>query len=711
MIYEEVKRKIATRDLDPPGMFGVLREISQLLNNRETYNDGRDLVIRALSCRDLCDDFEQQVLVSLVRLVGLYPYMKDSLHYADLNDRIAYELHRPENLEEVLNSLQARIYHQIKRGRNVVLSASTSVGKSLIIDAAIASGKYRKIVIVVPTLALIDETRKRLSRRFGEKYNIVTHPSQECRRDIPNILILTQERVRLRSDLRDVDFFVVDEFYKIDLKNVEDVERAIDLNLAFHELAKNGSQFYMLGPNVHAVTGLDRYDIYFVPANYTTVAVDVVHFNLPTRGEDRLNKLSELCKGFSTPTLIYCQSISSASKVAIGLLRQLKDYLPITCSEECDWIATNFHKEWIVVKALRRGIGIHHGGLSRSLQQFMVRLFNDGIIKFLICTSTLIEGVNTAAENVVIFDRRKGNDPLDFFTYKNIQGRAGRMGRYFIGRVFVLEKPLEEDNTYIDYVIDSQGLDTPLPLLLQLENSDLTGLSREIVADALRNRFLSVETLRSNPGVHPEIQDRIAREIQDALLIDPRLFAWSGIPKKHQLLAICDLIYNHISKPALNRARIWSAAQLHWHLRRATTREGIPGYLRDVVSGLLPGQDISEKIDDALRILRNITTYRFPREMMIIWRIQAEVAERMGLTPGSYVSYAENLENLFMPGVLAALDEYGVPIQIVSKIKNVIGIHHELGAVLQRMRTVDVEELSVLTSFEKKWLARVQESL
>ena len=76
-------------------------------------------------------------------------------------------------------------------GQSVVnFSAPTSFGKSLVIDALIASGRYPNIVIIVPTIALIDETRRRLSRFRGtHKISRIDQPAVEA-----NIFILTQER-------------------------------------------------------------------------------------------------------------------------------------------------------------------------------------------------------------------------------------------------------------------------------------------------------------------------------------------------------------------------------------------------------------------------------------------------------------------------------------------------------------------------------------
>jgi len=129
-----------------------------------------------------------------------------------------------------------------------VLSASTSSGKSLVIEEIVASEKFRKIVIVVPTLALIDETRRRLLRRFGERCAIITHPSQKAQADRITVYVLTQERVLSREDLADTQFFVIDEFYKMNLATEKESDRAIDLNLAFTSSPRSARNFTCSGP-------------------------------------------------------------------------------------------------------------------------------------------------------------------------------------------------------------------------------------------------------------------------------------------------------------------------------------------------------------------------------------------------------------------------------------------------------------------------------
>jgi hypothetical protein len=709
MNYHEIKRALADPNFEGHEPFDLLRRIAEHINDKSTTQDGRDLVIRALARRDRLGDFETQVLMSLVRAVGLYPYMTETLEAAQVDDRLAYELHRAEGMEEVFHSLQAKVYYQLRTGSNVVLSASTSVGKSLLIDAMIALGDFKKVVIIVPTLALIDETRKRLARRFRDRIHIITHPTQSADPNLQNVYILTQERVRGRIDLSNIDFFVVDEFYKLDFKHEEDKRRAIELNLAFHQLASTGAQFYLLGPNVDAIKGLDRYELHFIPSEYSTVAVDVMNFDLPMRGEERDDKLVELCTALESATLVYCQAPGSAARVAERLIKFVAQETPDACAEHADWMDANYHPEWVAARAVRHGVGLHHGGIPRALQQQMVRMFNEGVLKFLICTSTLIEGVNTAAENVIVYDRRRNKNVLDFFTYKNIQGRAGRMGRYFVGKVYILEKPPVDAETVVDYPVGGQDMDTPLSLIMQLDEEELTELSKARVAEALKDSFLSEDTIRINGAVDPNTQNLIARAMHAEMRDAPHLYNWKGFPKKDQLIAVGEIIVRYLSGPRMQNLGISSSRQLHWHLTRLGG--GIQPYLQDVANGVLEHQSVSAKIDEALKIVRNIIGYSFPQDLMVVHHIQAEVARMLEVSPGDYSVYADAAKNLFLPEMIGALDEYGIPLQIATKLSVYLEPLFELDAIISRLRTLDVDKVDSLTPYERQFVKQVQETL
>nr|WP_304294477.1 DEAD/DEAH box helicase [Campylobacter gracilis] len=93
------------------------------------------------------------------------------------------------------------------------MSAPTSFGKSLLIQEFVARKKYSNILIIQPTLALIDETRKKL-QNYQDFCNIVVNTSQDIN-ETNNLFILTSERVLdILPKINNIDLFIVDEFYK-----------------------------------------------------------------------------------------------------------------------------------------------------------------------------------------------------------------------------------------------------------------------------------------------------------------------------------------------------------------------------------------------------------------------------------------------------------------------------------------------------------------
>lgn len=188
-------------------------------------------------------------------------------------------------------------------GDNIILSAPTSFGKSRIIDAMLATGRFRNVAVIVPTLALIDETRRRLAA-FSDRYKIVTHLSQQ-----PvdrNVFVLTAERAVAYEQMPKIDFFVIDEFYRIGAI-AEDRTRTVALNQAFYKLRKGGGQFYLLGPSIREIpAGLESaFQCFFYPTDYSTVVTEV--HRVGGQG-DEIERLVGLARELDEQTLIYCRS-------------------------------------------------------------------------------------------------------------------------------------------------------------------------------------------------------------------------------------------------------------------------------------------------------------------------------------------------------------------------------------------------------------------
>ncbi|MGM5056361.1 DEAD/DEAH box helicase [Rhizobium sp. 862_C5_N1_2] len=688
----------------------ILSATSRLVNARATHDEGRELVIRCLDRRERFPTGLAPVLDGLVRSVGLLPYVVD--RQADtLEDQLLLEAHRMPIAGDtrVFHTLQLQIYRELIAGRNVVLSATTSVGKSAIVDAVIAAGKHHHLAIIVPTIALIDETRRRIAMQFGDQYDVVTHPTQTTSPDRETIFILTQERALTRPDLDRVTFFVIDEFYKLDLRGDDDSERSIDLNLCFHKLASTGAQFYLIGPHVDGVLGLaSSYEYLFVPSLFSTVALDVVQFHLPRHGGQREAKLVELCTDLASPTIVYCQSPGSAQQAANALLDAAIFPPASDLAAAIEWLAFEYPSDWIVTTALKHGIGIHHGNIPRALQQYVLRAFESGLLNLLICTSTMIEGVNTVAENVVLFDKRLNNTSLDHFTFRNIAGRAGRMRRYFVGKVFVLEEQPAPDRFTVEIAVGTQGPNAPISLLLDLEEKDLTEASSERIREVREASPLSPQILRLNRHVPIDQQEAIYRLINRDLHQYHDMLAWTGMPNPQQLLGVCEFIFEYLDTNVLKGYGIFSGTALKAEINRVQMSRRYREVIDNFVAHRRADATISDGVELALRFMRKYVSYTFPRHLMAISHIQADVFEKAGRVPGNYGLFAGMCENLFLPAGLYALDEYGVAPETARKLGP--GDFKTLDAALDYIASADLQATQLL-GFEHDMLGEIRSTL
>jgi antiviral helicase SKI2 len=94
-----------------------------------------------------------------------------------------------------------------------------------------------------------------------------------------------------------------------------------------------------------------------------------------------------------------------------------------------------------VCEMVKRGIGVHHGGLLPILKEMVEILFSRNLIKVLMSTETLAMGVNIQIRAVVFNSIRK-HDGTEFRVlqageYTQMAGRAGRRGLDTVGTVIM----------------------------------------------------------------------------------------------------------------------------------------------------------------------------------------------------------------------------------------------------------------------------------
>lgn len=117
--------------------FELLSDIAAFTSMNGIGSESTDLVIRALE-RIGTTGPEGDILRSLAILHGLYPYAIQGVSRDSLRDAVIMEMNRPNPTSEtVFHRIQSQVFHRLVEGENVILSAPTSFGKSVIIDALV----------------------------------------------------------------------------------------------------------------------------------------------------------------------------------------------------------------------------------------------------------------------------------------------------------------------------------------------------------------------------------------------------------------------------------------------------------------------------------------------------------------------------------------------------------------------------------------------
>lgn len=663
----QIRKSIKSKDwLQTP--FQLLADISKVCSSNVEI--GRELVIRILEEKENIAHEYQEIIDDLAMQVGLYPYVT-ALEDLSLRNALMHAAHRADGTmnDYILHSSQARVLRRLLDGESIILSAPTSFGKSLLIDVIISAKNFNNVVLIVPTLALVEETRRRMSR-FIDDYSIITSSNQSISEK--NIFVFTQERfLSMESEIPKIDFFAIDEFYKLSISN--DGGRSTLLNQAFLRLSRTGAQFYLLGPSIQAIPEMvkERLNCRFMIEDFQTVAIEL-HFleKKPSKEESLANLLDEI----DGQTMIYCQSPASTRKLLKSYinLRKLEKTKDEELIEAAKWTSENYHDEWLVSVALQHGIGIHHGRLPRSLGRFMIRAFEEGKLKVLLCTSTLIEGVNTSAKNVIIYDSKLNRKPLDFFTFNNIRGRTGRMFKHFVGNVFVFDAPPQEELPFVDMPAINPGESTPSSLLINLSPENIpTSLAAKV--DALVNqKYLPRDILMRNSGIEPEYLLDTAKYLFDLSVRDLDKFVWSSKPQYEDILLTSNVIWEQLGGAiSARQSSMRSASMMTLWVWKLYASRNVPRFRREMISNQI-GRNTSpdDAVENVLSFLRGWASFNYPKYLIALDELTNHVLLSRGLRPCNYIPFAATIEHLFQPSSFSALEEYGLPTEISEKLLN-----------------------------------------
>lgn len=666
------------------GVFEVLQAASAAI--QEEANDSPVLLGAIPRLADLIERHPElasfrEAYSALARAVGLWNYI--DRNHADVRDELVAEAATVPELKLALHREQVSALNVLLGGNNLILSAPTSFGKSLLVDALLLSGRFKRSAIVLPTIALLDEFRRRLVSRFGDEFDVVMHHSEAVSRD-KVIFLGTQERLINRDDLGFLDLVVVDEFYKLDPTRQD--ERSVTLNAAVYKLLSRSKQFFFIGPNIDNVnlSNDSRWRFEFLKTRFSTVAVDTFDLNKVPDKATRLNE--EAYDQSNWPALIFVSSPDRANKIAKTFALNNN---PVGDGKAlAAWMAENYGAGWEVGDAVAAGIGVHHGRVPRALASRFVRMFNDKRLPILICTSTLIEGVNTAAKSVLIYDKKIARTDYDFFTFSNIKGRAGRLGQHHVGNVFLFHAPPGDTGVDVTAPLFGDLDDAPDEFVIHIDEEDSTPqIDDRVIEMAGRVGFSPLELRRfSSLGIETleNLRTLVLGRIGNGSKIQ-----WSARPEYEEIVAVCEII-SHVRR--INDFGAFSYKQLGMYLHRlrsAGTMKEFFHWHGDSFRG------DAEQIDGVFKFLR-AAEYSLPEYFSAI-----DLLIRKAGGVSDYDYFLAGMPRWFRAEALKMLEEQGVPIQISERFLQKDDTVSSLGARLRGLADSGDERLSPI---EQAWI-------
>jgi hypothetical protein len=670
-------------------IFAQCHKVNDLLTAGDDAEARNELILLLEKLRQ--DGLEYSPLINrLIRDVGLFPYMEENT--ASWEERFIYQAFKVDvggGEVVTLHREQSRLLNALLDGKSIAVSAPTSFGKSFVIDSFISIRKPKNVVILVPTIALADETRRRLQKKFSNAYKIITTSDQSL--GPRNIFVFPQERaIGYLGLFGHIDIFIVDEFYKA--SRDFDKDRSPALMRAIINLTEISDQRYFLAPNINELKeNAFTEGMEFLHLDFNTVYLDKTDLYLEI-GKDSQKKSDALLRILgenSGKTLIYAGTYANIGNISNLLMTNLESLETVLLSQFQAWLSKNYESNWALTNLVIKGVGIHNGRLHRSLSQIQIRLFEEeGGIDRIISTSSIIEGVNTSAEIVVLWSDRNGRAKINDFTYKNIIGRGGRMFRHFVGKIFILEKPPQNVHTQLELAMPNELLGTLNEELLDFELSseqmntvtEYREKMNELVGSADSEYFRTKDLFQSSDS----------NKIQKIIIaIKGNPSTWNGLG--HLNSSNVDQWDHYLYKLLNLQPEVWGIDYSKYvtfvKILSKNWSHSIPELLQE-----LNEFDIS--IDQFFELERN-TTFKLASLLGDV----ATIYNRMNKNkPVDLTLAISRLSHAFLPTVVYQLEEYGLPRMISRKIhrSGIFNLENQddtVHVVIDRLREIGQEKL------------------
>ena len=419
-------------------------------------------------------------------------YDKTTNTFSSVNsplDKLTITLNQKDNevningKEFLLTTFQKRIWDSMNANKVVGISAPTSAGKSFVILLNLTKkllDDHIDIIYIIPTLSLLTQVTEDFNKMLKligvENYLITNSYSEYGNQDISHIYIMTQEKAlsAFSSEQNAFDnriVLVADEIQNIErIENHED-ERAKILfdTLTEFRYKENVEQIIISGPRIQKIDrvgknifGVDAddiitdispvlnltYSIKQVEGNYyfkqycvlTDTAINekiddcsmIARYGDNKYDEDYFKYLNMFINCFDNDnqSLVFAPTPAIAREIAHNIDRNKPNE---TTQGLIQYYKDTVRGNYSMCTTLEHGVAYHHGKLPMHVRCTLEKAISDKLIGTVVCTTTLMQGVNMPAQNIIIRNphlyvkRNKDSAELSNYEMANLRGRAGRL--------------------------------------------------------------------------------------------------------------------------------------------------------------------------------------------------------------------------------------------------------------------------------------------
>jgi superfamily II DNA/RNA helicase len=375
--------------------------------------------------------------------------------------------------DRILTDAQFQIATRMRGTDYFSFSGPTSLGKSFILKdliyevASSAELNGRAIVMLVPTKALIGQTAADLRAALEgiDGVNVATYPT------LPKyilsaynktILVLTPERLLkyLSNPRREIEYLIVDEAQRLIAEN--DARSSLYYHAITEAVRRFATKLVFSSPSIanpelflelfekstrgalavrERTVSQQRYflDLVNRQATFVSLLDSENHRVDNVRLEKSTPKLIRRLAG-RKQAIVYVNGSAQASELALTLAEGRPKIKDPRVDALIKFVREYVHPDYYLARCLRRGVAFHHGKMPQEIRERVEALYavTDSPLRLVVCTSTLLEGVNLPAKTIFVMSDMHGPRNFTAIDFDNLVGRAGRLTYDFSGRVVVV---------------------------------------------------------------------------------------------------------------------------------------------------------------------------------------------------------------------------------------------------------------------------------